>query len=120
MKIFHFIHVPIIFIIKYILINIANYITSIVLDWSQDNSRGYTWLKIHCLKTPSSKEHVNLRVQCHTGARLHAGITVHVSHYCPNYTTHLTETVMLKARLYKGELASPSRYTSLSITLLLT
>jgi len=70
------------------------------------------------LKAPHSKEHASLPTPCHTGARLLAGVTLHVIPNYPNHMPRLTETVMLKARLYKGELASPSRYTSLFTTLL--
>jgi len=65
-----------------------------------------------------SKEHVSLHASRYTGARLHAGITLHVSFSALNHTPHNPKTVMTQARLYKGELATPSRYTSLSTTLL--
>jgi hypothetical protein len=71
----------------------------VVLDRSKDQLHADTWHKIHCLKAPHSKEHVSLCAPCHTGA-------------CPE------DTIMAKTCLYKGELASRSRYTSLFTTLL--
>jgi len=88
------------------------------MDRSQDHFYDYTWIMIRHFKAPHHKEHASLPTPCHTGARLLARIMLHVSRNCPNYTPHLTETVMYRARLYKGELASPSRYTSLFTTLL--
>jgi len=58
-------------------------------------------------------------VLCHTGAQLLAGITLHVSILALNHTPHNQEAFMLRARLYKGVLTSPSRYTSLFTTLLI-
>jgi len=51
-----------------------------------------------------------MSVLYHTGTHL-VGITLHVSFPVPNHTPHNQEIVMPRARLYKGELASPSRYT---------
>jgi len=85
-----------------------------VLDYSPD----YTCTIFHCLKASYSKEHSNSTAPCHTRASLPAGITLHVSTPVPNHTPHNPETVMPRARLYKGELASPSRYTTLFTTLL--
>jgi hypothetical protein len=88
-----------------------------------DHSHGYTCAITCRLKATQSKEHANSPAVCLTGARLLTGITLHVSSPAPNHTPHNPETVMPRARLYMGELASPSRYTtllrlSLSVSLL--
>ncbi|XP_024625974.1 uncharacterized protein [Medicago truncatula] len=43
-------------------------------------------------------------------ARLPVGITLHVSTPAPNHTPHNPETVMPRERLYKWDIASPSRH----------
>ena len=93
-------------------------INDFVLDQSQDHSYGNTWTTIRCLKASHSREHANFPASCRTRARLLTGITLHVSLPVPNHTPHKPKTVMTNTRLYKGEHASPSRYTSLSTTLL--
>jgi len=90
-------------------------------DWGAtilDHSHGYTCTILRRLKASHSKEHANSPVSCHTGARLPAGITLHVSTPAPNHTPHNPETVMPIGRLYMGEFASPSSYTTLFTTLL--
>jgi len=89
-----------------------------ILDRSQDHSHDYMWTIIRRLKAMHSRAHTYFPAPCHTGARLLAGITLHVSFPAPNHTSHNPEMVMGNARLYKGELAAPSRYTSLFTTLL--
>lgn len=51
-------------------------------------------------------------------ARLPVGITLHVSTPAPNHTPHNPETVMPRERLYKWDIASPSRHTTIFTTLL--
>jgi len=76
----------------------------------EDQPHVDTWLDLHLLKTPHLREHANLLTPCHIGARPHARITLHMSSFVPNHTPHNPETVTTNARLYKAELASPSRY----------
>jgi hypothetical protein len=83
-----------------------------------DHSHDYMCTIIRRLKATHSREYADLPAPCHTGAHLLVGITLHVSLPAPNHTPHNPETVMPRACLYKGELASPSRYTSLFTTLL--
>ncbi|KEH41551.1 hypothetical protein MtrunA17_Chr1g0172901 [Medicago truncatula] len=71
-----------------------------------------TRLHVYNLKVSHSKEHANPLVPCHTGVRLPARIRLHVSALTPNHTPHNSETVMPRAHLYKGELASPSSHLS--------
>jgi len=75
------------------------------------------WNHIHRLKALCMREHTSLNAPYRTEARHRTRITLHVSSSVPNRTTHNMETVLTNVRLYKGELASLSRYTSLFITL---
>jgi hypothetical protein len=79
-----------------------------------DHSHGCMCAILRRLKASHSKEHTNSSAPCHTGARLLARMTLHVSTPAHNHT----HTVIPRARLYKGEIASPSRYTTLYTTLL--
>ena len=83
-----------------------------------EHSHGNTCTLLRRNKASHSNGHANLSAPCHTGACLLAEITLHVSTPAPNQTPHNPEMVMPRARLYKGELASPSRYTTLFTTLL--
>jgi len=90
----------------------------LVLDQSEDQKHPDTWPDLHRLKTPHPKEHDSLRAPYRTGTCHRARIALHVSCTIPNHTPHNPETAMTNERLYKGELTSPSRYTSLFTTLL--
>ena len=104
---------------KILSIVISLYFLVPVMDRSEDQPHADKWSDLHRLKTQRPKEHSSLLAsttqEC---AGLHARMTLHVSCSVPNQTPHNLETVMTSAHLYKGELASPSRYTSLFTTLL--
>jgi hypothetical protein len=73
-----------------------------VLDRSEDQPHDDTW------------PHAPYRKGAHPRTRT----TLDVSCSVLNHTPHNPETTMANTRLSKGELASPSRYTSLFTTLL--
>jgi len=83
-----------------------------------DHSHCNTCTLLRLLKASHSKEHANLPAPWYTGSYLLAGITLHVFTPAPNHTPHNPKTVMFRAHLYKGEPASPSRYTPIFTTLL--
>ena len=83
-----------------------------------NHSHGCTCTIMRHFQATHSKKHVNSSEPCHTGAHLLAKITLHVSTPAPNHTPHNPKTIMPRAQLYKGELASPLRYTTFFTTLL--
>jgi len=92
-------------------------ILQVVMDRSEDQPHTNMWPDLHRLKTLHLREHVTSCAPYHTGARLRARITLHVSCSVLNHTSHNPESVMANTSLYKGELASLSGYTLFFTTL---
>jgi hypothetical protein len=95
-----------------------NALGATVLDRSEYQPHDDTWPDLHRLKTSHLRDHSSSRAPYRTRACLHVSITLHVYCFAPNHMLYKLETVIANARLHKGELASPSRYTSLYTTLL--
>ena len=104
-------------VIIFIHASIVNIIVILHVIIQQHNSSSLFWTThtlTHVQYYATSRPHT----QRSTPTRLRRATLEHVSTPIPNHTSHNTETIMLRARQYKGELASPSRYTTLFITLL--
>jgi len=61
-------------------LKIVFFTLEIVLDWSEDQSYASMWHGLNRLKALHLRGHASYSALCHTEARLHARITLHVSY----------------------------------------
>jgi len=80
------------------------------------NHKSTHGLNLHCLKAPRLKEHANFNAPHHIQDSPARGSSYTCHLTVLNHTPQNPEEVIVNAHLYKGNIASPSRYDSLFTT----